>query len=78
MPHERNPNTAMTTPLKSSRTAKRRSPENTSTSFSISKELLEEARQWAREEKRPLSNLIAVIFEREIQERKALRKNHGG
>jgi hypothetical protein len=69
----------MTTPTsmkpkdKPSRSPKPRSPENTSTSFSITRKLLEEARQWAKEEKRPLSNLLAVILEREILERKRQR-----
>jgi hypothetical protein len=56
------------------RSPKPRSPENTSTSFSVSRKLLEEARQWAKEEKRPLSNLISVILEREILERKRQRE----
>ena len=54
---------------------RQRDPENTVTSFSISKELLEEAKRMAREERRPLSNLIAVLFEEKIMERKRLREN---
>lgn len=70
----------MTTPAimkpkdKPSRSPKPRSPENTSTSFSITRKLLEEAKQWAKEEKRPLSNLLSVILEREILERKRQRE----
>ena len=66
--------TTMKSTKPSARSPKPRSPENTSTSFSVSRKLLEEARQWAKEEKRPLSNLIAVILEREILERKRQRE----
>jgi len=59
-------------------TKRQRDPENTVTSFSISRELLEEAKRMAREEKRPLSNLIAILFEEKIKERKAQRHSKQG
>ena len=53
---------------------KRRSPENMVTSFSIPRDLLEQAKQMAREEKRPVSNLIAKLLEDELSRRAAARK----
>ncbi len=66
-----------TTSNSTKRATRQRDPKNTITSFSISKELLDEAKAMAREEKRPLSNLIAVLFEEKILERKRLRENQG-
>jgi len=68
----------MKTPPPQPAAKRQRDPENTVTSFSISRELLEEAKRMAREEKRPLSNLIALLFEEKIKERKAQRHSKQG
>lgn len=62
----------MTAPKK--RTRRNRRPENTVTSFSISVELLEEAKKLADAEHRPLSNLIQILLEREILARQRQRR----
>ena len=47
-----------------------RSPENVVTSFSISRKLLREAKLLAAMESRPLSNLIQVLLENALDERR--------
>lgn len=54
-------------------TRRQRDPSNTVHSFSVSKELLNEAKSLAREEKRSLSNLISLILEEKILERRRQR-----
>lgn len=53
---------------------KERDPSNTVTSFSVNRDLLKEAQDWAMEERRTVSNLIGVLLEREILARKKRRE----
>ncbi len=75
-------NTSKSSPVASSSIAptkpkrvRRRDPDNTVTSFSVSKDLLKEAKAMARDERRPLSNFISMILEEKIKERKRLMMN---